>query len=298
MRRHVSRSLHLVFVGLIVCLLSLDSASACRLFAGRRPCCSCCVPATECPQCEPMSAPGGAGDAAAPPAVSPPALPEPRVEQVVPMPPAFVPAAEADPPQPAEPAAPLRPVQPQPVEPAAPMPPAAAPVEAAPPAPMPMPAPTRSQPAPAAPVVDPFAPAPAPAAPRPAAPPADDGDDPFAPARPAAVPGAAPASVTPDEDDPFAPIPARPASIPLAANLRLDREGRLPSRLWTDNSGQFHTQARLIVILAGKVRLLKATGRTTTVSLDRLSGADRQYVEAVIRQYGADLSHLPLVAAR
>ena len=88
------------------------------------------------------------------------------------------------------------------------------------------------------------------------------------------------------------------ATAPLPAELRLDSEGRLPVREWTDNSGQFRVQGRLTLILEGKVRLLKETGRTTTVPLDRLSPADRDYVEEVIRQHGAELSRLSLVAAR
>lgn len=91
--------------------------------------------------------------------------------------------------------------------------------------------------------------------------------------------------------------PARLAA-PLAADLRLDREGRLPMRPWIDNSGQYRVQGRLILILDGKVRLLKETGRTTTVPLDRLSEADRAYVERVVAQYGNDIAALALVAAR
>jgi len=133
-----------------------------------------------------------------------------------------------------------------------------------------------------------------------------DPDDPFAPAKPAA-----PTSTGPDDDDPFAPVKkpeARPTAIaadsparlaaPLAADLQLDREGRLPLRQWTDNSGQFRVQGRLIQLLDGKVRLLKETGRTTTVPLERLSPADLTYVQRVIAQYGADISGLALVAAR
>jgi hypothetical protein len=109
----------------------------------------------------------------------------------------------------------------------------------------------------------------------------------------------------PADDDPFAPLKrttaqptATAAKAPLPAELRLDGEGRLPERLWTDNSGQFRVTGRLILILDGKVRLLKTTGRTTTVPLDRLSTADREYVEQVIRQHGPDLLRLLLVAAR
>jgi SLA1 Homology Domain 1 (SHD1) protein len=92
--------------------------------------------------------------------------------------------------------------------------------------------------------------------------------------------------------------PTATAVRPLPADLRLDSEGRLPARLWTDNSGQFRVTGRLILILDGKVRLLKETGRTTTVPLDRLSSEDREYIDAVIRQHGADLSRLLLIAAR
>jgi hypothetical protein len=113
------------------------------------------------------------------------------------------------------------------------------------------------------------------------------------------------------DDDPFAPVkkpeakptalaaesPARRATPP-AADLRLDGEGRLPTRTWTDNSGQYRVQGRLILILDGKVRLLKESGRTTTVPLDRLSPADLNYVERVIAQYGTDIAGLSLVAAR
>jgi hypothetical protein len=40
----------------------------------------------------------------------------------------------------------------------------------------------------------------------------------------------------------------------------------------------------------GKVRILKETGRTTTVSLERLSAADRAYVEQLLVRYGSDLA--------
>jgi len=150
--------------------------------------------------------------------------------------------------------------------------------------------------------VTPAAPAPAPrAAPRPAL----DSDDPFAPAKPATP--AAPAPATPEDDDPFAPIKARPAAVVtdpvrqqprLPAALVLDDQGRLPARLWTDDSGFFQVRGRLILILEGKVRLLKETGRTTTVPLARLSPADRAYIEQVIGHYGSDLSRPSRVAVR
>ena len=72
----------------------------------------------------------------------------------------------------------------------------------------------------------------------------------------------------------------------------------LPIREWTDNSGQFRVKARLVLILDGKVRLLKESGRTTTVQSERMSAADRQYVAESIARYGSDLSALDQLAAR
>ena len=68
-------------------------------------------------------------------------------------------------------------------------------------------------------------------------------------------------------------------------------------RQWVDDSGTFRVQGRLILILEGKVRLLKETGRTTTVPLQRLSEADRAYVEEIISRYGSDLSQQGTLAA-
>jgi hypothetical protein len=55
-------------------------------------------------------------------------------------------------------------------------------------------------------------------------------------------------------------------------------DAREPMRLWTDNTGKFQVRARLLVILDGKVRLLKDTGRTTTVPFNRLSKGDLAFV--------------------
>lgn len=52
-----------------------------------------------------------------------------------------------------------------------------------------------------------------------------------------------------------------------------------PMRLWHDDTGEFAVRGKLILLMPGKVRLLKDTGRTTTVPLDRLSKADLAYVE-------------------
>jgi hypothetical protein len=166
---------------------------------------------------------------------------------------------------------------------------------------------------------DPFAPAPArdkkpttaPAQPAPAAPAAPANDDPFAPA-----PGATsvPKSAEPDSDDPFAPAPparsernSRPQSTAptaltpadkLADLVPLDAQGRLAIREWADSTGHFRVKGRLVLLLEGKVRLLKETGRTTTVPVERLSAADRAYVAEVVARYGSDLELLDQLAAR
>lgn len=107
----------------------------------------------------------------------------------------------------------------------------------------------------------------APAEAPPSAPPADPavppGGDPAIP--PPADPTAPPADPAPEaNDDPFAPQGA--ANLP-------------PLRIWTDATGEHHVSARLVESLDGKVRLLKASGRFTTVPVYRLSETDRRYLQ-------------------
>ena len=68
-------------------------------------------------------------------------------------------------------------------------------------------------------------------------------------------------------------------------------------RLWVDDTGSFKVSGQLILILDGKVRILKETGRTTTVPLSRLSHADQEYVTQVITRHGNDLDQLNKLAA-
>ena len=82
---------------------------------------------------------------------------------------------------------------------------------------------------------------------------------------------------------------APPAADPLADPFKISAEGKLPTRLWVDDTGGFQIRGRLIALLDGKVRILKETGRTTTVPLWRLSQSDREYVQAVAAQNGHDL---------
>jgi hypothetical protein len=128
-------------------------------------------------------------------------------------------------------------------------------------------------------------------------------DDPFAP-----VNQAKPSQ--PVEDDPFAPLPpagankpsapvvAEPTNLKIADALLPGSDGRLPMREWRDDSGTFTVKARLVLILDGKVRLLKETGRTTTVAQSRLSAADQAYIAEIISRYGKDLLGLDKLAAR
>jgi hypothetical protein len=85
-------------------------------------------------------------------------------------------------------------------------------------------------------------------------------------------------------DDIFAPPPkkAKPDIDPFSALP--SRE--LPMRTWVDNTGNYQVEARLVVITAESVRLLKENGRTTTVPMSRLSDGDRDYVEQMVAQIG------------
>jgi hypothetical protein len=116
------------------------------------------------------------------------------------------------------------------------------------------------------------APATQPAAPAPAA-----ADDIFG--SPTAVP-VAPAPAAPQ------PAPAKPADDdPFSARVTPTEE-LLAMRSWTDNTGTFSVNGKLIAILDGKVRLLKENGRTCTVPMRRLSQADAEYVQVMAGKLG------------
>lgn len=74
------------------------------------------------------------------------------------------------------------------------------------------------------------------------------------------------------------PLPAKPAADPSADPFKISAHSQQPTREWVDDTGLFRVRGRLLAILDGKVRILKETGRTTTVPLARLSAADREYV--------------------
>lgn len=102
------------------------------------------------------------------------------------------------------------------------------------------------------------------------------------PAAPPATPPAAP-EAKPEDKPAEKPSEEKKADdIFGAAPSILKEAGGLASnemRLWTDNTGTFSCNARLVRFLDGQVRLLKDNGRTTTVSLSRLSPNDLAFVE-------------------
>lgn len=67
-------------------------------------------------------------------------------------------------------------------------------------------------------------------------------------------------------------------------------------RSWKDNTGTFEVEGRLIGIGPDHVRLLKPSGKTTTVPKRRLSQDDAQYVEEAAARHGNSL--IGQVAAR
>ena len=75
----------------------------------------------------------------------------------------------------------------------------------------------------------------------------------------------------PAKDDPF----AEPTGPKLSADQPVDS-----IRTWTDVTGKHQVRGRmkLILLAENKVRILKTTGKYTTVPLSKLSLADRQFV--------------------
>ena len=286
----------IALVWMAVVLLAVDPVAACRFRHARR-CCPpryyyrcyrpclpvTCAPAPSC--CATTTVPSApADDAPAPPAPNtyaptpaPSQLNKPEVESL---------------PAPRAPAT-LEPSTPVPPAPEPPTPSLDADV------PAPEPAPTFDDPAPApAPAEDmPEEPA------RPAKPDAEVEDlfketEPAAPA--AADEPAAPGEKKKDEvDDLFKETRLPATTAPVANQAELDElfaeptrateqtaEVAQPSpaestnalRTWTDSTGKYEVKARLVMVSQTHVRLLKETGKYTTVSLDRLSHADLAFV--------------------
>lgn len=131
----------------------------------------------------------------------------------------------------------------------------------------------------------------------PAAKPADV-DDLFKEAPSDTAPAAEPAPKADDVEDLFKEDDKKSAAVdrelqslfsePPAANVPASRVVNSPAvtpveqsnamRLWTDNTGKFQVKARLVSVGRNHVRLLKESGKFTTVPFDRLSRADLAFV--------------------
>ena len=81
----------------------------------------------------------------------------------------------------------------------------------------------------------------------------------------------------PAEDDPFGLVAPKAEQVVDVTRL----PGGIESdtmRQWSDNTGLFKIEGRIAQITATNVRLIKDTGRYTTVPLRRLSAADYEFV--------------------
>lgn len=77
------------------------------------------------------------------------------------------------------------------------------------------------------------------------------------------------------------------SAIEKSGEISIEQSQR---RLWRDNTGYFSTSGKLILVTEDFVRLMKDTGKTCTVELDKLSEVDRQYVDAIrqcVELYGS-----------
>jgi len=65
-------------------------------------------------------------------------------------------------------------------------------------------------------------------------------------------------------------------------------DSEYPLRTWTDSTRKYKTEARFVALDGGKVRLRKADGSTISLPLERLSEADRKYVEQLTQESSGD----------
>lgn len=157
---------------------------------------------------------------------------------------------------------------------------------AAPPVPVPVPEPALERAAPPAEAAEPSAEAAKPTVE--AAPPVAE------PGKPA--PAAETPATEPEPPRPAAPAaePAAPAAEDAAPEAAADTAEATsqsvadePQRLWTDASGAHQALGWLVAVDTDRVRILKANGRHTTVALEMLSAADRDYVADVAARVAA-----------
>src|SRR3972149_8193591 len=62
---------------------------------------------------------------------------------------------------------------------------------------------------------------------------------------------------------------------------------QLPFRTWSDSTGKYQTEAALVDVAGGKARLKKRDRTTLSISLERLSKVDREYVRKAIARGGS-----------
>ena len=75
-------------------------------------------------------------------------------------------------------------------------------------------------------------------------------------------------------------LPLCPPGKIAADNGDSERPPKRPLRTWTSSKGGATVEARLVRCLAGKVLLERADGTTLEVPVDRLSDADRDYIDS------------------
>jgi hypothetical protein len=114
--------------------------------------------------------------------------------------------------------------------------------------------------------------APEPKAPAPAVPKAE------VPEAPKAATPQAPAPVAPKTEVPEAPKAPAPKEKKKSSDDPFGQNDSGKLRQWTDSSGQFGVEARLVSLQHGTVRLQKANGRYVRVALARLSVGDQRFV--------------------
>jgi hypothetical protein len=153
---------------------------------------------------------------------------------------------------------------------------------------------TPTQPAqtkPAPPTIPESAPEPAPTEPSAAPEPSEDLMEP-----PAAQPEGQPAQPQPATEEPAAeqgtdemlqqPATEEPAAPNGEEDELDDLFGTLDVRKWIDDTGRYSTMGRLAAISPNAIRILKNNGRFCTVTYDRLSSADFDYVQAIVKRTG------------
>jgi hypothetical protein len=84
---------------------------------------------------------------------------------------------------------------------------------------------------------------------------------------------AAPSAALPHENDPAHEDSRLPDSS----------KSHFPARFWTDVTGKYQVEAKMIEVRDGVARLLKANGEEALVPLEKLSESDRRYIRSQVQ---------------